>query len=257
MRNRGIILGAILLPALFSISQQLNIHTSSGTDTYSLEEVESIDLDVDLSLPGTVRDIDGNVYLTVIIGNQEWMAENLSVTHYNNGDAIPNVTDNTEWEHLKSGAYCDYENDVNNSEIYGRLYNWYAITDSRDLAPDGWHVPTDEEWKEMEMFLGMSQAEADNEELRGVDEGGKLKDTGTEYWYHPNTGANNESGFEALPAGEQREAFRNLHQWACIWTSTPTELGTAWYRSVHYNDSMIARRTSTKAVGFSIRCVKD
>jgi uncharacterized protein (TIGR02145 family) len=122
-----------------------------------------------------VTDIDGNVYQTVTIGAQVWMAENLKVTHYRNGDPIPNVTDTAAWEGLSTGAYCEYDNDINNVATYGRLYNWYAVDDSRGLAPEGWHVPSDDEWKQLEMYLGMSQSEADDYGWRGTDEGGEVK----------------------------------------------------------------------------------
>ena len=150
---------------------------------------------------GTVTDIDGNTYQTVKIGDQWWMAENLKVTCYRNGDAIPNITDGTTWASLSTGAYCEYNNDINNVATYGRLYNWYAVTDSRNIAPAGWHVPSDAEWKQLEMYLGMSQSEADATGWRGTDEGGKLKEVGTMHWNSPNTGATNESGFTALPGG--------------------------------------------------------
>src|SRR5688572_21874913 len=93
----------------------------------------------------TVTDADGNIYRTVTIGDQVWMAENLKVTHYKNGDAIAVVSSDTAWSHLLSGAYCHYNNDINNTAAYGKLYNWYAINDSRGIAPEGWHIPTEEE----------------------------------------------------------------------------------------------------------------
>ncbi|MEJ2629601.1 MAG: fibrobacter succinogenes major paralogous domain-containing protein, partial [bacterium] len=108
---------------------------------------------------GTVTDIDGNTYQTVKIGDQWWMAENLKVTHYRNNDEIPNVTYWGDWHDLSTGAYCDYNNNEGNVSTCGHLYNWYAVNDSRNIAPEGWHVPTDEEWKELEMYLGMSRSE--------------------------------------------------------------------------------------------------
>ena len=108
--------------------------------------------------PPTVTDYDGNVYQTVLIGDQCWMMENLKVTHYRNGDPIPHVTDGEIWSGLTSGAYCHYDNDEGNVSTYGRLYNWYAVEDSRNIAPDGWHVPTDTEWKQQEMYLGILEA---------------------------------------------------------------------------------------------------
>lgn len=101
----------------------------------------------------TVKDIDGNVYHTIVIGTQTWMLENLKTTKYSNGDPIPNITDSLTWVSLETGAYCNYNNDENNSVIYGRLYNWYSVNDSRKLAPVGWHVPNDSEWRTLTDFL--------------------------------------------------------------------------------------------------------
>ncbi len=171
---------------------------------------------------GTVTDIDGNVYQTVTIGTQVWMAENLKVTHYRNGEAIPNVTDNATWEGLTTGAYSEYDNDINNVATYGRLYNWYSVSDIRNMAPAGWHVPTDAEWKQLEMYLGMSQAQADATGWRGTTEGGKLKESGTTHWISPNTGATNESGFTGLPGGYRASngPYTDISISASFWSST-------------------------------------
>ncbi|KAA3617097.1 MAG: hypothetical protein D8M58_04125 [Calditrichaeota bacterium] len=203
----------------------------------------------------TVTDIDGNVYKTVKIGDQWWMAENLKVTHYRNGDAIPNVTDNTEWTNLTTGANCAYNNDNGNIETYGLLYNWYAVDDSRNIAPEGWHIPTDEEWKKLEIHLGMSKSEANEIDWRGASVGGKLKETGTSHWFSPNTGATNESEFTALP-GAYRPFFHigKIGYW---WSSIASDSSNAWYRSLLYFRSDIRRNWLHKYFGFSIRCVKD
>lgn len=102
----------------------------------------------------TVIDFDGNVYHPVVIGKQTWLVEDLRVTHYRNGEAIPNVADSTQWTLLTSGAYCNYNNDSVLSKVYGKLYNWYAVNDRRGLAPKGWHIPTDEEWSTLVNYLG-------------------------------------------------------------------------------------------------------
>ena len=103
---------------------------------------------------GTVTDIDGNTYVTVKIGEQWWMAENLKVTHYRNGDSIPNITADIQWAALDTGAWCSYDNNPDNVNHYGRLYNWYAVTDSRNIAPAGWHVATNDEWIALITILG-------------------------------------------------------------------------------------------------------
>jgi len=208
---------------------------------------------------GTVTDIDGNVYQTVTIGDQVWMLENLKVTHYRNGDPIPNVTVGWVWEGLSTGAYCEYDNDIINVATYGRLYNWFAVDDSRSIAPEGWHVPTDEEWKQLEMFLGMSQSEADDNGARGTDEGGKLKEVGTTFWDSPNTGATNESGFSALPGGYRLSVgiFSNMGEAADMWSTTESSSGSALYRYLSSNGSGIYTFSYYKPAGFSVRCVKD
>ena len=209
---------------------------------------------------GTVTDIDGNVYQTVTIGTQVWMKENLRVTHYRNGDPIPEVTDNTEWASLTTGACCEYNNEVHKAPTYGRLYNWYAIDDSRNIAPEGWHVATDEEWKQLEMHLGMSQADADGTGLRGTDEGGKLKETGTAHWIDPNTGATNESGFTALPGGYRNYLGDYAHMgfWSPIWTSSENISNEPWHRNLSHTSSQAIRSyTLAKENGLSVRCVKD
>ncbi|MFC1725510.1 FISUMP domain-containing protein [candidate division KSB1 bacterium] len=209
---------------------------------------------------GTVTDIDGNVYQTVKIGNQWWMAENLKVTRYRNGYAIPNVTDNSEWESLSTGAYCIQDHNVSNADIYGHLYNGYAVDDSRNIAPEGWHVPTDEEWKEMEMYLGMSQAEADGNGWRGTNEGGKLKEVGTTHWYSPNEGATNETGFTALPGGRCSTMgwFYAKTIIAYFWSSSEYNSTSAWYRYLSNSNSGVWRYyNGDKHSGYSVRCVKD
>ncbi len=213
---------------------------------------------------GTVTDIDGNIYGTIEIGNQWWMAENLKVIHYRNGDAIPNVTDDSDWGNLDTGAYCNYQNNESNVETYGRLYNWHAVGDSRNIAPDGWHVPTDAEWKELEMYLGMSQAEADVEDdWRGTDEGGKLKEAGTRHWYSPNTGATNETGFSALPGGDRTGitgVYSNMVVSAGFWSSTVAYVSNGRCRVLSNDNSQVYRSGTIncyKRHGYSVRCVKD
>jgi uncharacterized protein (TIGR02145 family) len=210
---------------------------------------------------GTLTDINGNVYRTVKIGNQWWMAENLRVTRYRNGNKIWNVTDQIRWSEMTMGAYCNYENDTSYVSTYGCLYNWYALVDSRNIAPEGWHVPTDDEWKELEMHLGMSQSEADNWSARGTHEGGKLKESGTIHWFIPNSGATNESGFTALPGGYRTSlysvGFRYIGYRARFWTFTEEDNRSAVYRLLMYTNEYVYRETYDKQGGFSVRLVKD
>ena len=141
-------------------------------------------------VPEKVTDIDGNVYHTVTIGKQNWLVENLKTTRFCNGDPIPNVTSTNQWYYLKEGAYCWFDNKIENKEIYGALYNWYAVIDVRNIAPVGWHIPTLSEWNEMMTYLGGANVA-----------GGKIKESGYSHWNSPNDRATNSSGFTALPAG--------------------------------------------------------
>ncbi|MFA4907903.1 MAG: FISUMP domain-containing protein [archaeon] len=197
---------------------------------------------------GTVIDIDGNTYQTVKIGNQWWMAENLKVTHYRNGEAIPNVTDNTAWSNLTTGAYCNYENNSTNVDTYGRLYNWYAVDDSRNIAPTGWHVPTDAEWQTLVDYLGGESVA-----------GGKMKETGTTHWRSPNTGATNESGFSALPGGYRHNdgTYNHVGYDGHWWSATEDGSNSARHRTLYYNHSDVYCLSYFKRAGFSLRCVRD
>lgn len=210
--------------------------------------------------PETVTDIDGNVYQTIKIGDQVWLAENLKVTHYRDGSPISHVTDRYEWLDLETGAYCAYDNNESYAETYGYLYNWYAITGSHNIAPKGWHVPTDNDWKELEMYLGMEQGRADNTGWRGAGkEGGKLKEAGTTHWKDPNMLGTNESGFCALPGGYRHQYgyFESLTEYAYFWTATLYIEPEAWFRKLYYNGPVIYRDGYNFRGGFSVRLIKD
>ncbi len=198
---------------------------------------------------GTVTDIDGNVYKTVKIGSQWWMAENLKTTKYRNGNPIPNVTDNTQWGNLTTGAYCNYNNDINYVNTYGRLYNWYAVSDSRNIAPVGWHVPTDAEWTTLTTYLGGESVA-----------GGKLKESGTAHWSLVNAGATNETGFTALPGGYRDLNGICFNLIACggfWWSSTEYDTNNALSRYMADYLGLVLRGYYGKTHGFSVRCVKD
>ncbi|MFC1558640.1 FISUMP domain-containing protein, partial [candidate division KSB1 bacterium] len=233
------------------VSAANSVDTSSPSSHRSFTTIISI----------TLTDIDGNVYQTVKIGNQRWMAENLKVTHYRNGDPIPLVTDGLEWETFYAGGYCNYNNDTSNVAVYGRLYNWYAATNYRKIAPEGWHLPTDDDWKELEMYLGISQQEVDKNGARGTDEGGKLKESGYTHWNSPNTGATNESGFTALPGGFRYfddGVYVNMGSSAIFWSSTMASgSSSAYYRDLSYYYSTINRSRFSNVSGYSVRLVRD
>ena len=201
---------------------------------------------------GEVTDIDGNAYSTVAIGNQAWFIENLHVTHYQNGDEIPYITDDTEWHDTWSDAYCYYADDPSIIQDYGILYNWYAASDERNVCPDGWHVPSDAEWQELvDLYGGYAFA------------GGPLKATGTieegdGLWFSPNNGATNESGFSAIPGGSRNHDgyYDNIGFRGNYWTSTGYGGGTSAYLWQFYNTGISLNRSNhARQEGFSIRCI--
>ena len=191
----------------------------------------------------TVTDYDGNVYNTIAIGNQVWLQENLKSLHYSDGTEINDVV--------------AYNNDEGMAEVYGRLYTWDAAMrnsneeGAQGIAPDGWHIPSDAEWKELENFLGGASIA-----------GGKMKTTGTEYWSEPNTGADNSSGFSALPAGEfdshyTPNTFQLLNTHAVFWTSTEINSTKARERYLSYDNRKSSIYDWYKEMKYSIRCIKD
>jgi len=204
-----------------------------------------------------VTDIEGNVYETVKIGDQVWMAENLKTTKYNDDAAIPLVTENADWIVLADDAYCWAQNDeATYKPLYGALYNWYAVETGK-LCPTGWHVPTDGEFSAMEMSLGMTAEEAGGTDWRGTDEGDKLKkSTG---WKDGENGSNM-SGFAALPAGYRSyitgisEGIRLI---TYFWTSTGLDENIATYRRLDGDNDKVFRSGTYKRAGKSVRCVKN
>lgn len=185
------------------------------------------------------------------IGNQVWTSENLNVNKFRNGDVIPHAKTKEEWKKAaenKQPAWCNYDNDPANGEKYGKLYNWYAVNDTRGLAPSGWHIPSDEEWTELTDYLGGESVA-----------GGKLKETGTTHWLSPNTGATNETGFTALPGGYRfnNGPFDDIGSDGNWWSATEDDASNAWIRYLYDDYSAVDRSSSNKGLGFSVRCVRD
>ena len=217
----------------------------------------------------TIEDIDGNVYEIIEIGEQVWMAENLKTTRYSNGDEIIYIDNPNEWNNNFIGHYAAYNNDLSNVDSYGYLYNWSAANDNRGICPDGFHVPSDQEWSELIQYLDPNTnpfAENHND-VHSSLAGGSLKDTGTiqegdGLWQSPNTNATNVSGFSALPAGLTNDENQNvdlmgyyLGYLAWYWTSTAIDSDLAWSRELFWSGSDIHRHSITKNYGISVRCV--
>jgi len=197
-----------------------------------------------------MSDRQNNIYKTVKIGDQIWMAENLEVTQYNGGAAIANVPLASDWIALTTPAYCWWNNDIDNKDAYGALYNWYAANRS-DLCPTGWHVPTDPDWTVLTDLLG------------GVTvAGGKLKEAGTEHWLTPNTGATNETGFTALPTGFRYRLNGNFNDAGTLvyfWSSTQYEFDPikGYYRELFNDNATVYREAAYKTAGKYVRCLKN
>ncbi len=234
------------LPPRMTTSQRDSISTPAtglvifNTTTNSLEYKSSTGW-VSLTTATAVN------YPSVLIGAQYWMEKNLELTTYRNGDPIPYVTDATEWASLTTGAWCYYNNDPANGNLYGKLYNWYAVNDPRGLAPSGWHVPTLDEWSTLETTLG------------GYLAGGKMKVAGTSRWSYPNTGADNSSGFAGFPGGYKNAdgTFQGFGLFGNWWSSTETGTTEASIRELLYNRVSMQFTSYSKSGGFSVRCVKD
>lgn len=195
---------------------------------------------------GTVDDIDGNTYKTVTIGSQIWMAENLKTTRYNDGTEIPLIPDKTQWASLISPGLCWYGNDASAyRETYGALYNWYTANTSK-LCPAGWHVPSDDEWTILAVYLGSNEVAGD-----------KLKETGTTHWTNPDAGVTNETGFTALPGGGRIGGdFSYIGVSGGWWSATPYDAGNAYCVELDNMSGELLRGALAKNYGFSVRCVK-
>ena len=209
-----------------------------------------------------VTDIDGNCYETIQIGEQVWLDENLKVNHYNNGDAISTGYSEVEWDNLLLGAYAIYNDESSNADVYGNLYNWYVVDDSRSICPDGWHVSTDTEFKELELYLGMSEEEANSLTWRGTNEGSKIAGN-SELWYDGELDINLEfgtSGFNALPAGYRLPNDGDYYYkglGANFWSSPVSDSDDMYSRRLLASKSGVLRDNPSKNYGFSIRCLKD
>ena len=196
----------------------------------------------------TMKDADGNIYMTVNIGKQVWMSENLKTTRFNDGKPIQLVANDNAWKGLKTSAYCWYKDDIKNKDVFGALYNWFAVN-SKKLCPVGWHVSTDAEWEAMIDYIGgLSTA------------GDKLKEKGVAHWENYLSQATNDYDFTALPGGMRYftgdfPLFGNTY--AIWWTSTEFSEYQAVCRGLHDSSGMAFKASDNKRSGFSVRCIKD
>ncbi len=227
----------------------------------------------------TVTDIDGNVYRTVTIGAQMWMAENLRVTQYNNGDDIPTGLSNTEWGNTTDGAYAVYDHNASNTDginspeemvaAYGNLYNFYAVADPRVICPIGWHVPGDDEWTQLTNYLINGYDEITNENVgsklkscRQVDYplGGDCETNEHPRWdFHATYFGTDNFKFKGLPCGTRygNGTFGLIGSYGTFWSSTLLPNSNAWYRFINSLSGTVGRNESENILGFSIRCVMD
>lgn len=199
---------------------------------------------------GSVTDVEGNTYKTIKIGDQVWMAENLRVTHYRNGDAIPNIKDTTQWANQTAGAWCNYSNteDITVIATYGRLYNWFVTQDTRNIAPSGWRVADAIDWEILIENLGGDTIASKH-----------LKENGILHWDGPND-ADNSSGFTALPG--QWRLFKGGYPfpfgfYAAFWTSSMYSEVSAPFLNLYTRDDYIYKGMNFKVNGYSIRCIKE
>ena len=219
-----------------SYGDQLSFTTASFTENPAI-------LNPDLAYD-SVTDIEGNIYRTIQIGTRIWMAENLRTTQYNEGTGIVNIIDDESWFSSDDGAYCWYNNDISNKDVYGALYNWFAVS-TGNLCPSGWRIPAQSEWVSMINSIG---------ELSVAGAG--MKESGTFHWNYPNQDATNESGFTALPGGLRYVdgIFMNMGISGRWWTSTDN-VGVI---EITYNSSSVNTNASCAwRRGISVRCVKD
>jgi len=203
---------------------------------------------------------DGNVYHTVLIGTQCWMSENLSADKYRNGDTIPNVTDVTAWNSLTTGAFCWYNNDSATYENpFGKLYNWFAVTDGRGLCPTGWDIPADADWWVLTDFITGVPGSL-------IDAAGPMKETGFVHWYSPNVGATNSTGFTGIGGGCRNYwdswgngAFYYYMMVGWHWSSTTylDDTSKAWFLTLGHNNDNVYRSVVDKRAASSVRCLKD
>jgi uncharacterized protein (TIGR02145 family) len=220
-----------------------------------------------------IKDGDSNIYTSVLIGTQIWMVENLKTTKYNDGTAIPNITDNSAWKALATGAYGDYDNNPVNSTLYGRLYNWYAVDNGatnvasnggKNICPTGWHVPADDEWYTLENYLRNNGYGYEGSEYYIAKSMAATSGWWTTYGTPGTVGndqaSNNSSGFTAIPGGQRNYpvgTFSSIGNTGSWWSSTEKSTTSAYGRAMTNNHPVLWGMSQDKHNGYSIRCIKD
>lgn len=240
--------GAILIGKASGLSNQAGTIQWTGSDLLLWNGSKWVSLTNGIAFDGQVTDFDGNSYRTIQIGSQEWMAENLRTTKYNDGSVILQTNNYQNWQSSNVGAWCWYDTSAIYEPSYGKLYNWYAVNDSKGLCPTGWHVPTDADWTTLTNFLGGESGA-----------GGKLKEKGLAHWLSPNIDATNESGFTGLPGGfrESNGTFFEFGTYGSWWTGTEYQTNFAWYRNLYTINGDVGRFTTGKNPGRAVRCLKN
>jgi len=240
-----------LSTAIVSCKKETSTPSTSTPSTSDTTKTTS-NVSSDGKLGATISDVDGNTYKTVIIGDQQWMAENLNVTKFNDGTVIPNASLWLDWSENDTTGWCNYYNKAEYNAKHGKLYNWNVVSTlkngDKNVCPTGWHVPNNSEWEKLGVKLG------------GVFvAGGKIKVKGTADWNSPNPDATNSSLFSAYPSGVRSsdgsfEGLGNVAQW---WSTDEIDYRTANALSVYYVNSQFSLYSGVKRSGSSIRCIKN
>ncbi len=251
-RSQFVVPDALLEPGTYTWQVQA---ACSTVPPYNVTPISASDNFVvgGTTCPASVTDVNGNSYQTILVGSQCWMRENLKTENYRNGNPIPTSLTNLEWQTTIAGAFAAYDNSASNKSTYGLLYNWHAVVDSRSICPDGWHIPSDDEWTTLTDELG-----------EFFVSGGKMKSTGnlsagTGLWQAPNTDATNSSGFSGHPGGfKALSGGYNLIGYNGYWWSSSHAFSTnAWIRELSYSFGSTTRSSGSKQIGYSVRCLKD
>ncbi len=263
MKAFKIIVLTICFISTLAVEAQINMNiyqTNGNVIQIPLSNIDSITYTEGIaSSPGTGVTFDGYTYPSIVLGNgQEWMSENLRSTVYANGDPIQNVPDSAQWTNLGTGAWVHCDNNSQNETQFGKLYNGFAILDSRNVCPNGWHVPTLTEWSTLINYIDPN---ANGGTTLPNGAGGVLKSVGLQYWQSPNTGATNELGFSGLPGGLRQSDANfgdcNVGFSGYWWTTSEYSTNIYWNIVLVANETSVIISQNYPSSGFSVRCIKD